>query len=196
MAQIDLHCEQLAAEIRLWHRPALEWFRRQGFDPASLLHTAPGLGLSRVEWSGCFWQPVEGGQPAIVVPIWIVPPVTLPEGGRTAGVIEDLAAVDPSTGTIALRRGQAWALGQHLVDGEEREPRLRCFLDPRDWLRAGGDGVLPIDWRTFTSRVSGQPRISLLFETLPEADRCEAAMRASWPAPPQLLVRTDARVAA
>lgn len=162
----------------------------------ALLHAAPGLGLGRVECSPPYWQPCDAGRPAVIAPVWINPPVTLPEGGRTAGVLDDLAAIDLQTGAVSLRLGYAWALGQHLADGDEPETRLRCFLDPWTWLRAGGDGVVPLDWSEFASRLSGEPRRALLIDDLTEVKRCEEAMQATLPRLPAVLVKAEGRAAA
>lgn len=193
----SLETERFAAESKLWPR-GVRWLMSLGYRPESLLYSAPGIGVSRVEVSGGLFQPDDEGKPAIIAPVWIVPPVTLEAGGRTGGVLLDLAAVDLHTGGIALRRGAACCLGEHLLGepGGERETRLRCFLDGRDWLKVGGDGVCPVDWCGFTARVSGEPRVKLFVDSLGDGEALDAGMRATLRVLPEILVRTNARRAA
>ncbi|MEQ8813550.1 MAG: hypothetical protein RLO51_16795 [Thalassobaculum sp.] len=192
MSAADLHAEMLAAEMALWKPVAFRWFKAKGFPMADLLDRAPGLGVSRVDWCGEFYQPIESGDPAVIVAVWVRPPVDLTAGTRSAGVLADLAAVDLKTGAVATRCGIAYALGEHLLERDTRPFRLRCHVDARAWLQAGGDGVCPLDWSTFTIRTSGEPGLNLLADTVRDGELIETRMRETLPALPRLMVRRAA----
>ncbi len=83
-------------------------------------------GVLRVHWpSGdpgddCFQPDPMGGVAAVILPIW------------SNGLI-DLAAWDVRGGRIATLTGDAFALGESLIEGSDK---IKVFSDPGAWWRA------------------------------------------------------------
>lgn len=195
MNEDDLRAELMQAEEAMWSPAALRWIEANGFPVRQMIDTAPGIGVGRVEFSGPFWQPCEGGKPAVIAGIWINPPVDLPNDTRSLGVLVDVAAIDLADGSVALRRGVAFCLGEHLLEQDPRPFRLRAFLDARAWLMAAGDGVMPVDWPTFARRTAGEPRLNLLADSVEVGEEIERRMQATQPQMPRVMVRSDRRAA-
>ncbi|MBX7496780.1 hypothetical protein K3172_13015 [Qipengyuania sp. 6B39] len=109
--------------------------------PAGLLGQLCGagdIGAGRVALSadGARFEP-EGPDPRLLL------------GVREQGVLVDLVALathDPDQ--WALRWGQGWCLGYDawLACETGRAHELRLFATPLAWLRAGGVGIVILDW--------------------------------------------------
>lgn len=126
------HIARLRA-LRAWHDP----FATSG------IHGHP-LGVARVLWrSGGIYEPDESGDLAVILPVgW-------PASGTLTAphwYLVDLVAFCPaSPDRWALRTGNGWALGGHMLEHWEGDP-VAIVETPLDWLRAGADAVCVLDW--------------------------------------------------
>lgn len=77
---------------------------------------------------------------------------------------EDEIFWQPRTGEIATDTGRAFALGEAVIDDHwtySFTGNLRIFADPLDWLRAGRDGIVIVDWSRTWSRLQDCPQIAV-----------------------------------
>lgn len=185
MTGATLRAELLAAETALWQPVAMRWFKARGFPVRDLLDHAPGVGLARVEIErGGFYQPHDSGRPAVIVAVWRVPPVEFPTW-RSEGALIDLGAIVLSDGAVLLRRGVGIALGEHRLGTDERPARLPCYLDGVAWLRAGGDGIVAVDWDAVAREAAG---VDLLFDSVAAGEEAERRLAETLPRMPRVLV--------
>ncbi|SDF82950.1 hypothetical protein [Thalassobaculum litoreum] len=146
--------------------------------------------LDRASWT---WQPFEGGEPALVFPVWAVPPHG---GGGVApgipahpGVPVDLAAYSILSDKLYLRTGAAVSLGEHQLRDIDRRRETAGHLlvstTPREWIVSGGEGVMPIDWRQFYHNVC-RHKTPLVTRSIDAGKQLRARLDALQPALPQI----------
>ena len=178
-SQLELVREHWAAVRRLW-------LGDSDLDPGGYIRSE----LPTNFWLGCGMpgsgtiKPTEGGQfefaedgcPAVIVPAYDTVPGLLdanPE--RHMEHLVDLIAVEtdcPSRGW--LRRGEALILGSAYLDitVQEDEP-LPVFRSPLSWLRAGGAGIVVLNWGWVPDLLLG---FDLIAEDLELGERLNAAL--------------------
>ena len=77
---------------------------------------------------------------------------------------EDAIFWQPRSGEIATMDGRAFALGEDAITNPATysfDCNLNLWPDPLDWLRAGCDGCVVLDWRRAWSRLQDAPRIAV-----------------------------------
>lgn len=124
---VDLWSELIRAQA---DQRTDEILGRYGVDGAD---TAPCCGLARIQITGKFFEPHDAGEYAVIVPIM--------EGDEMV----DLLAFNP-------RRPEKWwcRIGSERLlgstDNQLLGKPLHVFRTPLNWLRAGCDGVVPLDF--------------------------------------------------
>ena len=76
----------------------------------------------------------------------------------------DFVFWQPRTGEIATDAGRAFALGEAVVVDPwtySFTGKLNVYADPLDWLRAGRDGIVIVDWGRTWSRLQDCPQIAV-----------------------------------
>lgn len=76
----------------------------------------------------------------------------------------NVAYWQPRSGELALEVRGAFALGEEAIGLPETysfDCYLNVFGSPLDWLRAGRDGIVVIDWSLTWQRLHGVPRVAL-----------------------------------
>lgn len=143
-------CQDLDAELCLAQGSLTEQQRGQ--------LRADGVGGQILRWGwagalpvlleGDLWQPCEGEPLAFVVPVKAAdghtPENPNPENVLRYGDVVDLVAFRPDRpDRWALRLGAAAWLGA--IEPQFLEPRpVRVWRTPLEWLRAGGEGIVPL----------------------------------------------------
>ena len=77
---------------------------------------------------------------------------------------EDAVFWQPRSGELATWNGRAFALGEDTIYNAGTyafDCRLNIFPDPLEWLRAGCDGIVVLDWRRAFDRLRDAPRIAI-----------------------------------
>ena len=93
------------------------------------------MGEIEIDAGGRLYQPIDGGLPAIVVPVM--------DGFE----LIDLLAFDPrAPDRWRLRLGAAALLGSDALDNQLLGKPLNIYRTPLAWLRAGLDGVVILDF--------------------------------------------------
>ena len=179
-SQIELVREHWAAVRRLW-------LGDSDLDPSGHIRSQlppefwlgcgmPGLANIRPTPDGRF-EFAEDGQPAIIVPCYDGLPFILdanPE--RHVEQLVDLIATETDKPSrVWLRRGEALILGSAYLDlAAEVASPLPVFSDPLAWLRAGGAGVVVLDWAWAPDLLLG---FELVAENLELGERLASAMK-------------------
>lgn len=73
------------------------------------------------------------------------------------------------TNKLATETGAAFALGQEVIDLPETyafDCYCNIFADPLEWLQAGRDGVVVLDWSRTWARFHAVPRVALTSDPL------------------------------
>lgn len=86
----------------------------------------------------------------------------------------DICFWQPRTGELATLDGRTFAFGQEIVDDPATysfDCRLNIFAHPLQWLQAGRDGIVVIDWTRAFDRLRDCPRIAVAEEVLPQYQR-------------------------
>ncbi len=136
----------------------------------------PGLANIRPTRDGHF-EFAEDGRPAIIVPSYDTIPGMLdanPE--RHVEHLVDLVAVDiDRPDRFWRRRGEALVLGAAYLDiaGHEGEP-VPVYRNPMTWLRAGGAGIVVLDWNYARDILLDH---ELIAEDLALGEQLEAALK-------------------
>lgn len=130
------------------------WFARHGIGRDVIFGPHCSLvGAARIEIDGQHYQPVESGRPAIILPVsWSYAPCELEP--------VDLVAWQPgrSDGWY-LRKGDAVMLGEASIDRVMTvEEPLTLHQTPLDWIQAGLDGAVILDWCACLSLYLGNVR--------------------------------------
>lgn len=76
----------------------------------------------------------------------------------------NVAYWQPRSGELALEVRGTFALGEGVIGLPETysfDCYLNVFGSPLDWLRAGRDGIVVIDWSLTWERLHGVPRVAL-----------------------------------
>ena len=71
---------------------------------------------------------------------------------------------------FATYSNRAFALGEEAIDNPGTyafEGALNIFASPLDWLRAGRDGIVVVDWSRAFERLRDAPRITIVEGLLP-----------------------------
>ncbi|MGO7916231.1 hypothetical protein ACC702_32390 [Rhizobium ruizarguesonis] len=88
---------------------------------------------------------------------------------------EDIVFWEPRSGALATLNGRAFALGERHIDAASTYSFGHClniFSNPLDWLRAGRDGCVVLNWRSSAfDRLRYCPRIAIAKCLLPVYDR-------------------------
>jgi hypothetical protein len=92
-----------------------------------------------------------------------------PTGGRWLAFEQDDDTVfwQPRSANFATDCGRAFALGEDIIDNPGTyafDCSLNIFADPLDWLRAGRDGIVVLDWRRAFERLRDAPRVAVVEE--------------------------------
>ena len=137
----------------------------------------PGLAPVKPTRDGHF-EFAEDGTAALIVPIYDIDPWLLDANAeRHVDHLIDLVAVDLNEpGRFWCRRGEALILGSIYLDiaGQEDEP-VPVFSNPISWLRAGGEGIVVLDWAWAPDLLLG---FELVAEDLELGEWLDNAMRA------------------
>ncbi|MGC4025330.1 MAG: hypothetical protein QM744_09375 [Mesorhizobium sp.] len=83
----------------------------------------------------------------------------------------DICLWQPRAGELATLEGRTFALGQEIIDDPATysfDCRLNIFADPLQWLQAGRDEIVVIDWTRAFDRLRDCPRIAVAEEVLPQ----------------------------
>ncbi len=122
-------------ELLQAYRIACDPRYKDSLAACSLTHTGPIWGFDFVEFSRLTYQPVLGGDCALIVPVF------------DDGVLADLVACRIADRQIATRYGIARALGEDWIDlAVLRRTRLPLYSDPLRWLMSGRRGAVILDW--------------------------------------------------
>ena len=117
------------------------------------------------------------GRPAIIVPCYdTLPDLLQADPERHIAHLIDLVAVDvDQPDQFWCRRGEALILGAVYLEiaGQEGEP-VPVFHNPLAWLRAGGEGIVILDWAWAPDLLLG---FDLVAEDLELGERLENTMR-------------------
>lgn len=76
----------------------------------------------------------------------------------------DVVYWQPRTCELATETGATFALGQDVIDRPETysfDCRCNVFASPLEWLQAGRDGVVVLDWSQAWARFHAVPRLAL-----------------------------------
>ncbi len=89
-----------------------------------------------------------------------------PDGAAWLAIAEgrDVVYWQPRTREIATETGATFALGQDAIDLPETyafDCYLNVFADPLEWLQAGREGVVVLDWSKAWERFHAAPRLAL-----------------------------------
>ena len=177
---------QIALVRQHWGAVRRLWLSDSDLDPAGHIRSQvpsefwldcgmPGLANIRITPDGRF-EFAKDGQPAIIVPCY--DGLTFILDANPECHIEhliDLIAVEtdcPSRGW--LRRGEALILGSAYLDitVQEGEP-LPVFRSPLSWLRAGGAGIVVLNWGWVPDLLLG---LDLIAEDLELGERLNTAL--------------------
>ncbi|EGE56751.1 hypothetical protein RHECNPAF_5730022 [Rhizobium etli CNPAF512] len=83
---------------------------------------------------------------------------------------EDLVFWRPKTSELATWTGRSFALGEAVIGNAATFSfgnALHLYASPLDWLRAGRDGTVVLDWRHAFDRLRDCPRIAVDDRLLP-----------------------------
>jgi len=126
---------------------------------------------------------------------------TCPAGDPHIGILVedragpiDVAFWHPRSGKTATLLNYGFALGEHLIDNpgvDSFHGALKIHANPVEWLRAGRDGIVILDWTGAFDRLRDCPRIAV---DEPLLEKYRAAMQP--PHMPDLFVMTDSEEAA
>lgn len=152
--------------------------------PAAWLHAGPArYGVASAVFADDHWEPHEDG-----TPVCVLPDAPLSAVGDVVEPVADLIAfrtADPGrwwllTGAAVLLNPTARDRADYVGDP------LVIHRAPLDWMRAGGDGVVVLDWGVFLPlHLGGVP---LFAADLPLGERLDRALnRSSAPTPISVL---------
>lgn len=133
---------------------------RLGVSRGWLMGGAARFGVARIRTDGPFWEHDPHGAPVCVLPA--EPLADLGDPLWPTACVSDLIAfrtTDPGkwwfrTGAAVLLNPEAVEYGQHFNEPVTIHPH------PLDWLRAGGTGVVVLDWSACLAlHLSGPPAL-------------------------------------
>ncbi|MBB4478441.1 hypothetical protein [Rhizobium etli] len=87
---------------------------------------------------------------------------------------EDLVFWRPGTGELATWHGRAFAVNESAIDAASTFAlgfSLNVFESPLDWLRAGRDGIIVLNWRFAFDKLRHCPRVAIAESLVPMYDR-------------------------
>ncbi|ANK84164.1 hypothetical protein AMJ97_CH00519 [Rhizobium sp. N1314] len=96
-------------------------------------------------------------------PAWLVFPET-----------EDCVFWEPLTGALSTWAGRSFALGEAAVGNAATFSfgnALHLYASPLDWLRAGRDGCVVLNWRLAFDKLRHCPRVAIAESLVPVYDR-------------------------
>lgn len=129
-------------------------------------------GLAFVEFSGLAWQPMKGGEAAVIQPV-----------SDAHGVV-DLVACALDGRRVATRKGIARAFGEDWIEAcIDHQAALPLLADPLGWLLIGRRGTAIVDWSQTASLLDGVPEV--LCQTQSLARRVHSTTRRMFQ-PPRL----------
>ena len=119
----------------------------------------------------------DAGREALILPVFdTIPGLVGARAERHVEELRDLVAVDlDRPDRWWLRRGKALVLGAALLEiaSQEHEP-LMVFRSPLSWLKAGGAGIVVLDWSWVSELLLG---FELTAEDLALGNRLVAALK-------------------
>lgn len=80
---------------------------------------------------------------------------------------DDIVFWQPRSSTFATDSGRSFALGEELINNPGTyafDCSLNIFADPLDWLRAGRDGIVILDWSRAFERLRDAQRVAVVEE--------------------------------
>ena len=83
---------------------------------------------------------------------------------------EDFVFWHREHGALATYANRAFALGENVIHQASTyafDCRLNIFASPLDWLRAGRDGIVVLDWIRAFDQLRDAPRIAIAESLLP-----------------------------
>ena len=178
---------QIALVRQHWEAVRCLWLDDSDLDPAGHIRSQlprefwldcgmPGLANIKLTRDGRF-EFAEDGQPAIIIPCYDGLPFILDANAeRHVEHIVDLVAVDlDHPDRHWRRRGEAVILGAAYLDlAAEAAAPLSVFSNPLAWLRAGGDGIVMLDWAWAPDLLLG---FDLIAEDVELGNQLEKALR-------------------
>lgn len=87
---------------------------------------------------------------------------------------EDVVFWEPRTGALATWNGRAFALGESMIANATTysfDFALNVFASPLDWLRAGRDGIVVVDWERAFDHLRDCPSVAVAERLLPLYER-------------------------
>jgi len=107
-----------------------------------------GIGVAEITINGRTYEPTEPGlgKMAIILPVYQGPIPTPTNFVEDPALIDLLAFSSRRPSQWWLRRDTATILGDAVLDELFLDAPLHVFRNPLSWLRAGGDGVVVLDW--------------------------------------------------
>ena len=193
MTTLDSICGERAWTERIelvrehWASVRRLWLSDSDLDPGADIRSTlppefwlacgmPGLSTVAETDNGCFEFSKDGRLALIVAAYDCIPDQLDTNAERHVEHIVDLVAVDlGDPDRFWRRRGRSLILGAGYRDiaSEEGAP-LPVFSNPLAWLRAGGDGVVVLDWDWVWDLLLG---FDLIAEDLELGNRLEAALK-------------------
>ena len=191
----DLAANPLAVEYYHQHLDlvcddaAMAWLAKQGVSHAARL-AAGNLGLSEVETArdGLYQPSPHNGRRAFITPVYgPVRPLEVAVIDPDAATPIDLVAWHmDQPNRWWLRRGTAVLLGEiEIVYAETYGEPIRIYRTPLDWLKAGGEGVVILDWTEAWFHLRG---LKLGAEDHQHGEELQRRLRPPWSKGPQILV--------
>ena len=175
---VDLWSEFLSAVPRL-RRCHLDRLAALGIGAHEIL-AAGNAGMARIRrHAGGLYEPDDTGDPALIVPIFLGE-IPAPGNPVAEPILDDLIAWHPDRpNRWALRAGTAVTLGNAWGSWP-----LPIHRTPLDWLRAGGAGVVILDWVGAFLRFGDSP---LLAQDLEHGQEIRERLTRPVPCPPILV---------
>jgi hypothetical protein len=135
-----------AERVRL---PHIERIVACGVPLSAIAHLGQSqhqFGMAKVrELPGGLYEPDPDGSPSVILPV-VEQEVFEPFEGFpiVSGTIVDLVAFQTSNPAAwRWRTGEGWALGTHLLDGDEPVDVVRT---PLEWLACAGEALAVLNW--------------------------------------------------
>ena len=167
---------------------AMAWLVKSGVSHSDRLGCG-NAGVVAVETTrDGLYQPAPGGRRAFIMPVYgpFRPPKVPIADPADAAPIDLLGWYSHRPGRWWRRRGVAIILGEWAVElGETYDEPVRVYRTPLDWLRAGGEGLVIVDWTEAYFRLAG---LQLVASDVAHGEELQRRLRPPQPEGPRILV--------
>ncbi len=176
--QYQLMREHWSSVRRLWLGTSLPPREVLGGIPHDFWTGVGMPGLANIQPIGSDrFEFAEDGLTALVIPSYdTIPGFVVASAERQVDELRDLVAVDlDHSDRFWRRRGDALILGNAYLEiaAQEGAP-LPVFSNPLTWFRAGGDGIVVLDWEQARDLLTG---LDLIAEDLALGERLESTLK-------------------